>query len=71
MTSPRERRFSAQQQKLGQAGLRLIEIWVPDTGAPGFTEECSRQSRLLAETGAESEAEDMAFIEQITADEWE
>jgi hypothetical protein len=29
------------------AGLRLVQIWVPDTRREGFAEECRRQSRSL------------------------
>ena len=39
-----------------------MQIWVPDTRAPGFTEECARQSRLIR--GSEndvSRAEDAAW----------
>lgn len=32
---------------LRAAGLRPLQIWVPDTRRPGFAEECRRQSRLL------------------------
>jgi hypothetical protein len=28
-----------------------VQIWVPDTRAPGFAEECRRQCLLLAEAG--------------------
>jgi hypothetical protein len=31
--------------------LRPIQIWVPDTSAPGFAEECERQCRVLALAG--------------------
>lgn len=31
------------------AGLRPVQIWVPDTRRPDFAEECRRQSRLAAE----------------------
>ena len=31
------------RDKLRAAGLRPIQIWVPDTRAPGFAEECRRQ----------------------------
>ncbi|WP_242464354.1 antitoxin MazE family protein [Thiococcus pfennigii] len=31
------------------AGLRPVQIWVPDTRRPGFAEECRRQSHLVAE----------------------
>lgn len=33
------------------AGLRPVEIWVPDTRRPGFAEECRRQSRAIALSG--------------------
>ena len=29
-------------------GLRQIQLWVPDPRSPGFTEECRRQSLLIA-----------------------
>jgi hypothetical protein len=31
------------------AGLRPIQIWVPDTRRPLFAEECRRQSNLAAQ----------------------
>lgn len=31
------------------AGLRPVQIWVPDTRRPDFAEECRRQSRLVAQ----------------------
>jgi hypothetical protein len=34
------------------AGLRPVQIWVPDTRRPGFAGECRRQSRLVAEADA-------------------
>jgi len=30
------------------AGLRPVQIWVPDTRRPDFAEECRRQCRLAA-----------------------
>lgn len=36
------------QHALKAARMRSIRIWVPDTGQPGFAEECRRQSLLLA-----------------------
>src|SRR5258708_5228019 len=41
-------RVRRRRDKLRAAGLRPIQIWVPDTRAPGFAEECRRQCRLLA-----------------------
>ncbi len=42
---------SARVQKhraaLRKAGLRPVQIWVPDTRCAGFAEECRRQSQAL------------------------
>jgi hypothetical protein len=35
---------------LRKAGLRPVQIWVPDTRRPGFAEECRRQSLAVAES---------------------
>jgi len=40
------------RSKLRAAGFRPVDIWVPDTNRPGFTEECRRQSLLAAEADA-------------------
>ena len=61
-------RVRTHRQNLRAAGLRPIQIWVPDTRAPGFAEEYARQTRLIAESA--SEQDDMNFIEEITRDEW-
>lgn len=49
-------------------GLRLRQIWVPDSSAPGFAEEMRRQSALAA--NSPSEAEDQAFVDALVADAW-
>ncbi|MES2562185.1 MAG: antitoxin MazE family protein [Pseudomonadota bacterium] len=38
------------------AGLRLIQLWVPDTRSSQFAAECRRQSRLMRSDPAETEA---------------
>ena len=45
-------------------GLRLIQLWVPDTRSKRFAAECKRQSRLLK--GDPAEAETLEFIERVT-----
>ena len=40
---------------LRAAGLRPVQIWVPDTRRPGFAEECRRQSRSLRDDPHERE----------------
>jgi hypothetical protein len=47
------------------SGLRLIQLWVPDTRSKRFAAECRRQSRLLKNDPAESETLD--FIERAAA----
>ena len=54
--------ISARVQKhraaLREAGLRPVQIWVPDTRRAGFAEECRRQSRLLQNDAHERETAD-------------
>jgi hypothetical protein len=44
-----------------QAGLRPVQIWVPDVRTPRLAEEARRQSLLAARHAAEDDA--LAFIE--------
>jgi hypothetical protein len=58
----RVERVERRRAKLRAAGLRPIQIWVPDTRAPGFAAECRRQSRLIRESETDaSRAEDEAW----------
>lgn len=34
--------------RMRRAGLRLVQLWVPDTRTPRFAEECRRQSRAAS-----------------------
>lgn len=47
------------------AGLRLIQLWVPDTRSRRFAAECRRQSRLLK--GDPAEADALEFIARAGA----
>jgi len=40
-------RVQKHRAALRASGLRPVQIWVADTRAPGFAEECRRQSLLL------------------------
>lgn len=64
-------RVRRRRDKLRAAGLRPVQIWVPDVRAAGFAAECARQSRLIydAET-AESLAEDEAWFEVSDKASW-
>jgi hypothetical protein len=41
-------RVQKHREALRHAGLRPIQLWVPDTRGPGFAEECRRQSMAVA-----------------------
>lgn len=41
-------RVKKRRDALRAAGLRPVQIWVPDTRRPGFAAECARQSALMA-----------------------
>lgn len=40
-------RVKRHRNALRAAGLRPVQIWVPDTRQPSFATECRRQSALL------------------------
>ena len=54
-------RVQRRRDKLRAAGLRPVQIWVPDVRRPGFAEECRRQSLQLR--GDPQEAEILAWLE--------
>jgi Protein of unknown function (DUF3018) len=62
--SERMRGYRSRKQA---AGLRLVQLWVPDTRSKRFAAECRRQCRLLK--GDPAEAETLEFI--LRAGEWE
>jgi hypothetical protein len=45
-------RVRKHRDALRAAGLRPIQIWVPDTRQPGFARECRLQSRRVAKADA-------------------
>ncbi|MBX4335701.1 antitoxin MazE family protein [Bartonella raoultii] len=50
-----------------KAGLRLMQIWVPDTRQPSFAEECRRQTRLVAKVD-KANASIQLFMDQSLMD---
>lgn len=60
------KRVAEYRRRLRDAGLRPMQIWVPDTRRPGFAEECRRQSLSLRGDPAETAA--LEFIER--ASDW-
>ncbi len=51
-------RVQKRRERLRAAGLRPVQIWVPDTRRAGFAEECRRQSLLLQADAHERETLD-------------
>jgi len=49
---PVNQRVQKRRENLRAAGLRPLQIWVPDTRRPGFAEECRRQALLVAKADA-------------------
>lgn len=52
MASSVSQRVRKRREALRAAGLRPVQIWVPDVRRSGFMEECRRQSRIVAEADA-------------------
>ncbi|MCK0208226.1 antitoxin MazE family protein [Starkeya koreensis] len=50
-TSVRQR-VQRRRDTLRAAGLRPVQIWIPDTRRPGFAEECRRQASVVAAADA-------------------
>jgi len=59
----RTRRY---RERMRARGLRRIELWVPNTCAPGFAEEAHRQALALANSPYEKD--DQAFVDAILID---
>lgn len=48
MPAPVGQRVRKRRDALRAAGLRPVQIWLPDTRHPGFADECRRQSARVA-----------------------
>jgi hypothetical protein len=64
-----DERVRRRRTKLREMGLRPVQIWVPDTRAPGFAAECRRQCEAIA-AAPMNEAE-IVFWDAATADAWD
>ena len=55
------------RRRLRAQGLRPIQIWVPDTLSPQFSQQAHEQSMAVARSG--HAADDQAFIDALGLDE--
>ena len=71
MPTPVSKRVKKRRDTLRAAGLRPVQIWVPDTRRPGFASECRRQSILVAQAD-QRDTELSEFMDAALADldEW-
>ncbi len=69
MSTPTAERVQRHRQRLRAAGLRPVQIWIPDTRRPGFADECRRQSLLIAAAAEEKEFQDW-LLQVADTDGW-
>lgn len=60
-------RVQKRRDILRAAGLRPVQIWVPDTRRAGFAAECARQAAVMAEADRD-DPELMADVEAALED---
>ena len=61
---PSREKVRAHRDRLREQGVRPIQIWVPDTRAPGFRKEAHRQS--LAVAASAQARDDQDFIDAVS-----
>ena len=67
MPTPVAVRVQKRRDALRNAGLRPVQIWVPDTRRPDFAAECKRQSKLASEAD-KADAEMLEFMDAVLSD---
>lgn len=71
MPTPTSQRVQKRRATLRAAGLRPVQIWVPDTRRPGFADECRRQASLIARADKQDRAlSDLMGAVLDDLDEW-
>ena len=71
MPTPVSERVQKRRAALRAAGLRPVQIWVPDSRRPGFAAECRRQAALVAEADrSDTDMHDFIDAALKDLDEW-
>jgi hypothetical protein len=60
-------RVQKRRSALRMAGLRPVQIWVPDTRRPDFAAECKRQSNLASQADM-ADVDMLGFMEEALSD---
>ena len=63
------KKVSAHRARMRAQGMRLLQIWVPDTRSPEFAKEARRQSRAAARSPHAKD--DQAFVDSLSSWLWE
>lgn len=66
-SAPVNQRVQRHRDALRAAGLRPVQIWVPDNRRAGFADECRRQARAVAAADADDRGLD-DFLDASLAD---
>jgi hypothetical protein len=64
----RAERVARRRAKLRAAGLRPVQLWLPDTRAADFAAECRRQSRLIRDSETEASRGEDALWEAASGE---
>jgi len=67
MATPVAVRVQKRRSKLRMAGLRPVQIWVPDTRRPDFAAECKRQSNLASQADL-ADVDMLGFMDEALSD---
>lgn len=67
MVTPVAVRVQKRRSALRMAGLRPVQIWVPDTRRPDFAAECKRQSNLASQADT-ADVDMLDFMDEALSD---
>lgn len=67
MATPVALRVQKRRAALRMAGLRPVQIWVPDTRRPDFAQECKRQSHVVSQADR-ADVDVLRFMDEALSD---
>jgi hypothetical protein len=69
MSSPITQRVRKHREQLRAAGLKQVQLWLPDTDSEKFRKKCAQESLSLANDPLESET--LSWIAEVAdTDGW-
>ena len=67
MATPIGQRVRKHREALREAGMRPVQLWVPDTRARQFVDECRRQCLLVVQADA-ADTEALGVLDAVLDD---